>query len=150
MNPIKILRMRSGAGAIPALSAASYSDIQTSPTDSVCSITFANTGQLSQFTTGGGSANVLAQWLTSLDAVAAALYELEAVITVGTAFNAAGTTAAGSGTWRDLASNWTYGNTVTDNVNLAKETTSTFTIRRKSDLVTMASASITITAEVTL
>ena len=129
---------------VPALSAATYDDTQIGPTDALSNLTFGNTGSLSHNILGA----VANQWLTSIDAVQAALYELEVVITIGTAFNAAGTTAAGSGTWRDLASSWTYGNAFTGPLG-NKYTTATFTIRRKSDLVTMATASIDIVAEVT-
>lgn len=130
-------------GITPALSAATYEDIQIAPTDATCNLTFNLTGSLSS-NVGGA---VTGQWLTTPNTVQAALYELEVVITAGTAFNAAGTTAAGAGTWRDLASNWTYGNTFTANLGF-KSTTATFTIRRKSDLVTMTSASIEIKATV--
>lgn len=142
MNPIKILRM--GGRNVPTLSAATYDDTQVGPTDALSNLTFNNTGSLSHNILG----TIAGQWLTTADAVQAALYELEVVITSGTAFNAAGTTAAGSGTWRDLASNWTYGNTFTGPLG-TKSTTATFTIRRKSDLVTMATASLVISAEVT-
>lgn len=128
---------------IPALSAATYADEQVGPTDALSNLTFNNTGSLSHNIVGV----IAGQWLTSLNGTEAAKYELEVVITSGIAFNAPGTTAAGSGTWRDLASNWTYGNTFTGASGL-KSTTATFTIRRKSDLVTMASASISIDAEV--
>lgn len=131
------------ASNVPALSAASYPDTQVGPTDALSNLTFNNNGSLSHNILGA----VANQWLRSIDAVQAALYELEVVITSGTAFNAAGTTAAGSGTWRDLASNWTYGNTFTGPIG-SKSTTATFTIRRKSDLATMATASLVISAEV--
>lgn len=131
-------------GIVPALSAASYDDTQVGPTDALSNLTFNNTGSLSHNILGA----IASQWLTGIDAVQAALYELEVVITSGSAFNAPGTTAAGSGTWRDLASSWTYGNTFTGPAG-AKSTTATFTIRRKSDLVTMATASLVISAEVT-
>lgn len=137
-----LLTMR--RGIVPALSAATYTDTQVGPTDALSELTFNNGGTLSHNILG----TIAGQWLTTADAVQAALYELEVVITVGTAFNAAGTTAAGAGIWRDLASNWTYGNTFTAPVG-SKSTTATFTIRRKSDSVTMASASIAISAEVT-
>jgi hypothetical protein len=132
------------ASNVPALSATTYTDSQLGPTDALSELTFNNNGALSHNILG----TIAGQWLRSVDAVQAALYELEVVITSGSAFNAAGTTAAGSGTWRDLASSWTYGNTFTGPSG-TKSTTATFTIRRKSDLVTMASASIAITAEVT-
>lgn len=142
MNPIKIMRM-AGRGNVPTLSAATYTDTQGTPTDSLSNLTFNNTGSLSHNIIG----TIAGEWLRVNDAVQAALYELEVVITSGTAFNAVGTTAAGSGTWRDLASSWTYGNSFTGPLG-TKGTTATFTIRRKSDLVTMASASISIVAEV--
>lgn len=145
MNPIKIMRIKSSSSGsnVPALSAGTFTDSTAAPTDAISNLTFNSNGSLSH-NIGGA---VSGQWLTSIDSIQAALYELEVVITSGTAYNAAGTTAAGVGTWRDLSSSWTYGNTFTGSSGF-KSTTSTFTIRRKSDLVTMATASITIDADV--
>ena len=86
--------------------------------------------------------------MTGIDATEAAKFELEVVITSGTAFNTSGTTAAGAGVWRSLGTPRMYGN---DRTTVGgKITTATFTIRRISDSTVMDTASITISASVSL
>lgn len=128
---------------VPALTGGTYTHSTAAPTDAVSNLTFNNNGSLSHNISGATSG----QWLTEIDAGQAALYELQVEITAGTAYDAAGTTPAGSGIWRDLSLGWTYGNTYTLNSG-AKSTTATFTIRRKYYHATMASASIVIDADV--
>jgi len=132
---------------VPSLSANSYTDSMPNPGPAEASITFNNDGTLTFFSNSGGSVPVAGQWLDGVSTVEAALYELQVVITSGTAYNRAGTTAAGSGTWRDLAAGpWMYGN-LRSSLG-GKTTTATFTIRRKSDAATMVNPSIVIFAVV--
>lgn len=127
---------------VPNLVATEYYDSVLFPSVAVSVLTFINTGSLTHNIIG----DALGEWLSELSSAQAALYELEVVITAGSAFNSSGSTAAGSGVWRDLANSWQYGNE-RSTVGI-KSTTATFRIRRKSDLTIMATASITIVAEV--
>lgn len=132
---------------VPFLVGTTYLDEVVDPADASAKLQFVNDGTLVFTPSSGIPATQAGQWLTGISSTEAALYELEVVITSGSAYDAVGTTAAGAGTWRDLASNWMYGNIRTTIG--SKSTTATFTIRRKSDTVTMATASIVITALVT-
>lgn len=140
-------RRRSVAPSIvPYLLNASYEDFVSSIGPCNSSITFGNNGSLTWVGTSAGTQSQLGQFLTSLDSVQAALYELQCVIISGPAFNQSGTTAAGAGIWRDLSSPRLYGHT--QNLIGARSTTATYTIRRKSDLAVIVAADITISAEV--
>jgi hypothetical protein len=133
---------------VPNLVANTYIDDVFDPLDAECRLSFVNDGSLVFYASLLGSSTEIGQWLSGISSAQAALYELECVITAGSAFNGVGTTAAGAGIWRDLASTVTYANVRTTTG--TKTTTATFRIRRKSDLAIMQTASIIITAGVSV
>jgi hypothetical protein len=148
MSMIQSLIKNAASSIVPNLVANTYIDDVFDPLDAECRLSFVNDGSLVFYASLLGSSTQIGQWLSSLSGAQAALYELECVITAGAAFNGAGTTAAGAGIWRDLANTVSYANVRTTTG--TKTTTATFRVRRKSDLAIMATASIIITASVSV